>query len=207
MTTLRSNSRENRRPRIDRIGDVGDLELVETQRPGLVGKIVSDKVDRVGVRDVAAFQLAADLVEALVNIEHEFMEMDPALAPDRTGREEQVHQQRLAAPDIAPDVDALEFRRSLVAVAEQPAKRRRLAGQPLRRKPVVQSRQLFDDRILRAIPLDFAGGDKRGIARGCGLDHVHRGMGMREARYRGECAPATDFSSNAGKCGPIRLQN
>ena len=47
------------------------------------------------------------LVQAVVDLEHEGVEMDPPLALHRRRGEEQVHQHRLAAADAAEDVEAV----------------------------------------------------------------------------------------------------
>jgi hypothetical protein len=46
----------------------------------------------------------ARLAQPLVDLEHEGVEMDPALLFDRQRLVEQVHQHRLAAADAAPEV-------------------------------------------------------------------------------------------------------
>src|SRR3546814_7844440 len=55
-------------------------------------------------------------MKRLVHLDHEFVEMDAALALDRRMLEEQVHQHRLAASDRTMDVQSL--RRILASTGE-----------------------------------------------------------------------------------------
>jgi len=68
---------------------------------------------------------------AVVHVEQEFVEMGAALTHDGTCFEEQVHQHRLAAADVAIDVKTLERLFAFLAVAEQPAERRRFPRQAM----------------------------------------------------------------------------
>ena len=62
--------------------------------------------------------------------------MRAALADDGARLEEQVHQHGLAAADLAINVKALDrLARALLALAEQPAERRRFAREPVLREP------------------------------------------------------------------------
>ena len=75
--------------------------------------------------DLAALALLPPAVDARVNVGHEGVKMHATFLRDRRGVEEQVHQQRLAAPDLAVDVEAA--RRLGRLGADQPTKR---AGPP-----------------------------------------------------------------------------
>ena len=95
-----------------RIGDVLDLEFVEAEEPHLVGDRGGDRRDRI------AADPPADDVDALMDVGHEFVEMDAALGHGGGEREELVHQHGLAAADLAVDVEPA---RRGVARAEEPA--------------------------------------------------------------------------------------
>ncbi len=66
------------------VGDVGHVKFVETQQPGFLGNGGGGALDRVLPRAVLDV-LPVD-VDALVNVGHEFVEMDAALAFHRAGR-------------------------------------------------------------------------------------------------------------------------
>ena len=167
-------------PEDHRVGDVGDGELVEAEQRRLLGERCCDRRDRVVALDLAALQLLAVLVDALVHVGHEDVEMGAALRA-RGGVVEQVHEHGLAAPDRAPDVDAARRLRRL-ALAEEPAERARFAGQPVlleRRDEPVERRHR---RELPRVALERAAvdeglvagrdrtGNEGGVARG-----VHAG--------------------------------
>src|SRR5262249_19763042 len=112
------------------VGDVGDVELVEAQKPGFLGERDGHRSDRIVAYNLAALELLAPSVHVLVHVEHELVKMSAALAHDRARAKEQVHEHGLAAADVAENVEPL--RRTVAVVApEQPSKRRRLARQPL----------------------------------------------------------------------------
>ena len=74
------------------------------------------------------------------------------LRSDRERLEEQVHQHGLAAADRAPDVEPA--RRRGVALAEQPAQRARLAGEPVAAQALGEGFELAQKRDLRRVALD-----------------------------------------------------
>ena len=128
--------------------------------------------------------------------------------------EEQVHQHRLAAADLAVDVEALRCRRvSGRVVADQagepaadPARRPGRLGQG-RGQFVVQSLQRRDRRGLRRVRRDRAGGEQGGVGiAGAGMAgrgrlrsvHVHRRLARRPRRRTIETGTA------AGKRQPWR---
>ena len=157
-------------PEDHRIGDIGDGELVEAEDPRLLGEGLR-ATGAIGSSPLhlAGLELLAPRMDALVHVGHEGVEMDPALAAHAERLEEQVHQHRLAAPDRAPDVEPARLRRRL-ALAEEPAERARLACEPVlarARLPAGSSR--LNERDLRRIALDGAGGDEPVIARGDGV--------------------------------------
>ena len=127
-----------------RIGDVGDVEFVETEQPGLCGDAVGDHADGVvGLVAVLAF-----LVDAPMDVAHEGVEVDAALARDRRAFEEEVHQQRLAAADPAPQIDAARHR-----IAATPAEQG--AQQAMGRPPLLAQ---FPGQGLQAPGSGFLGG-------------------------------------------------
>src|SRR5580692_11103222 len=97
------------------------MEFVEAEQPGLIEQLLGNKPDRIFAVVLAELHLLPQRENALMHVKHEFVKMRAALAEHRTRFEEQIHQHRLAAPDVAVDVEALE--RRLLAVAEQPAQR------------------------------------------------------------------------------------
>ena len=106
-----------------RIGDVGDVEFIEAEQPGLLRQVDRGKPDRVLAGVLAELHLLPEGMNALVHVDHEFVEVHAALARDRARFEEEIHQHRLAAPDVAVDVDALDRRLLAPAGGKQPAER------------------------------------------------------------------------------------
>ena len=146
------------------VGNVGDVKFVEAQQPGFVGDRDSGALDRVLLGQVAVLDFLAVAVNAFMNVGHELVEMRPALALARARLEEQVHQHGLAAADLAVDVEALERRPGLFALAEQPAERGRLARQPVLLQPPLERAEMARQRGLAGVGLDLSGGDKRRVA-------------------------------------------
>ena len=151
------------------VGDVGDVEFVEAEQPGLVEQLLGDEPDRIFAFVLAELHLLAQRENAFVHVEHEFVKMRAALARHRTRFEEQIHQHGLAAADVAVDVEALE--RRLLAVAEQPAERRGFARQAMLRDPHLEPCQRLDDGELRVVAADAARGDAGGVLRCDGARH------------------------------------
>src|SRR5574337_557602 len=86
-----------------RVGDVGDVELVEADQPEAPRDALPERVQR--VRGALEFlQLAVDLA-------HELVKVQPGLAHQRHRLVKAVHQQALAAADAAPEVDPARDRR------------------------------------------------------------------------------------------------
>src|SRR5260370_18155302 len=91
-----------------------------------------DQPDRIlAAVDLARFRLLAECIDALVHIGHELVEMNAALAHDRRGLEEQIHQHGLAATDLAVDVEALDHIWFALTRSEQPAERARFTREPI----------------------------------------------------------------------------
>ena len=105
---------------------------------------------------LAEFHLLPNGMDAFVHVEHEFVKMRAALAHDRARLEEQIHQHRLAAADIAVDVETLDRGSALLAAGEQPAERRGFARQTIFRDSRFEPRQHVDDVQLRVVALDSA---------------------------------------------------
>jgi len=106
------------------VGDVGDVEFIKAEKPGLPGQLGRRLLDRILGGVLAELHLLPYRMNALVHIDHEFMEMGAALALDRARFEKQVHQHGLAPPDVAVDVEALDPRLAFLAAAKHPAERR-----------------------------------------------------------------------------------
>jgi len=86
----------------DRIGDVIDLEFIETQQRGLSRDLIGERRDRVFAAGIGAFPGEDPLVSLL----HELVEMDAAFAFDQCFGEEQIHQHGFAAADFAHQIKA-----------------------------------------------------------------------------------------------------
>ena len=105
-----------------RVGDVGDLELVEAEQARLGGDYVGHGRDRVVPLVLAEAGLAgvavalAPGVDQAVRLAHEDVEVGAPLLEAGGRFEEQVHQHGLAAPDGAHEVDAV---RGFVVAAAQ----------------------------------------------------------------------------------------
>jgi len=143
-----------------RIGRILDLELVEAQQPGLVGQIACHRRDGVAVAVRSGF---AKFVEALVNLDHESVEMDPALAIHRGTVDEQVHDHGFAAADAAHQIETLGGL-DLVATAEAEAGQKPGApGRLIAAQPAVQQVKFFGGQFLGRIALDLAAPDQRPV--------------------------------------------
>ena len=70
-------------PQDHRIGDVGDVELVEAQKPGVLGQRGRREPDRILVADAPGLDLGPEPPDPVVDVRHELVEMDPPLALHR----------------------------------------------------------------------------------------------------------------------------
>ena len=78
------------------------------------GDLARDRHDGVGFRRRAlGRKLLAPAMQALLDLEHELVEVHAALLGHRRIGEEQVHQHRLAAADRSPDVEPVRPGRRL----------------------------------------------------------------------------------------------
>src|SRR5262249_44732697 len=107
--------------------------------------------------------------DALMNLAHEFVEMDATLAHHSRCCEEHVHQHGLAATNIAEDVKALH--RLSLARSKQPAQRGRLAREPPLGKRVFTLREAINNRLLGIVAFDLSSGYLRRILRRDGSGH------------------------------------
>ena len=110
--------------------------------------------DHIGIVDLAARDVLAIGIDALMHLGHEFVKMRAALVRDLRLLEEQVHQHGLAAADLAMDVEPM--RRGLVLVGKQPAEQALLLDRRVAGKPLLQRRQGLRRPLLRRIGLDRA---------------------------------------------------
>lgn len=147
-------------PQDHRVRNVGDVEFVEAEQPALLEDRMRRQRDHIAIGDLAAGDVLAIAVDALMHLGHEFVEMRAALVRDGGVLKEQIHQHGLAASDLAVDVEPAR-RIVLVAVAEQAAEQARLARGVIARKPLVQRRIGLRDLGLGRIRLDRAGRDQR----------------------------------------------
>ena len=141
-----------------RIGDVGDVEFVEAEQGDVLREIFGELRQRVRfLRRPARLGLPPG-VDFRLCLQHEFVEMDAALAVHRDRVEEQVHQHAFAAPDAAVDVEAL--RRIGTAAGETqalfPAGDADPAGIPF--QGVMEALELLRRQFLDRILVELAGG-------------------------------------------------
>ncbi len=131
------------------VGDVGDLQLVKAQQPGLRGDQARNRRNGIVALVGPEHGLArpgvalAPLFHQIVDAGHEGVEMGAHLLLFRRGRVEEVHQHGLAAPRRSPDVDALHLGRA----AEQ-ALLRQIRLQPLQRGQQLQLLRIGGDDAL-----------------------------------------------------------
>ncbi|CPM55807.1 Uncharacterised protein [Bordetella pertussis] len=123
-----------------RVGDVRDVELVETNQAVTASEAARHFVQRV-LRALDLFQLA-------VHPAHEFVEMQARLAHHRHGGIEGIHQEALAAPHAAPQIHAARY----VQAVEQFLQG--VGAQGLEADPfIVVALQAFDGLQLRLVGL------------------------------------------------------
>src|SRR5437879_41353 len=120
------------------VGDVGDVKFVETDQPATPRGALGERGDRI----LGALQL----VELAMDLAHEVVEVDAALAQERHAQIEAVHEEALAPSDGAPQVDAFRQRRPHQQ-AFQPGVAFRLVGGPV----LVELLQPLDRAPLRSI--------------------------------------------------------
>ena len=173
-----------------RIGDVGDVEFVEAQKPGLVEDRRGGERDHIAVGDLAARDILAIAVDPLMHLGHEFVEVRAALVHDRAVLEEQIHQHGLAAADFAVNVEAA--RRRLVLVGEQPAEQALLAQRLVARKPLLEVGECLGGLLLRGVGLDRAGGHE-GSDNGRGTRRTGEQHGPLTASTRRKIASAMNW--------------
>ena len=101
-------------------------------------------------------------MKARVNVGHEGVEVGAALGSHRRGVEKQVHQQRLAAPDRAENIQPA--RRLGLPNADQPLERARRPPRAVTVKPRRQRVEATDQSDLRGVRLKPARGDEFAIA-------------------------------------------
>src|SRR5262245_51490680 len=100
------------------------MEFIEAKQPSLLRQLDRRQLNRILAGVLAELHLLPEGMDALVHVDHELVEVCTALARDRARVEEEVHQHRLAAPDVAIDVDALDrLLRVAPAGTKQPAER------------------------------------------------------------------------------------
>ena len=93
------------------VGDVGDLELVETEQARLPGDELRHRTDRIVALVRAETRLArrgvplAPLADQAVHLRHEDLEVVALFVLNPRGVEEQVHQHGLAPPRRAPEIN------------------------------------------------------------------------------------------------------
>src|SRR5437879_5334332 len=121
-----------------RVGDVRDVKLVEADQPAAPGGALGERGDRI----LGALQS----VELAMDLAHEVVEVDAALADQRHAQVEAVHEEALAPPDGAPQVDPFRQRRP-DQQALQAGVAPRLVGGPL----LVQLLQPLDRAPLRRV--------------------------------------------------------
>ena len=147
------------------------FERAEGRRPRiLVAKMGQDGHDRGQKVIVTAFadmgfdvdvgplfSTPEEVAQQAVDLEHEFVEMDPALLGDGQRADEQVHQHRLAASHAAPQIDA---GRPIPVSAKEPGKQ---SGPVLKSAGKAVERR--DRALLCRVRLQFVRGDQLVVGR------------------------------------------
>ena len=125
--TPRAKSCSNRRPRI--IASAMSWTANSSKQRRSISAASSRATGAIGSPPFAPpfFGSRAERGDAVVHLAHELVEVDAALPRRRRGGEEEIHEQRLAAPDAAPDVEAARRRR---ARADRPQPGERSASPP-----------------------------------------------------------------------------
>ncbi len=80
-----------------RVADVADKEFVEAQYTRFPGDIRGNLVERI--------LRVAEQIQTLVNFSHDPVKVDPLLVFDIQRFEKNVHQERFAASNAAPDIE------------------------------------------------------------------------------------------------------
>lgn len=126
-----------------RIGNIRDMELVETEQPNFAGNALGDPGEGI--------LFALQLLQLAMNVMHEGVEVHPPLATVRNRIVEAVHQKTLAASDATPEVNAArDFR------WRQEAPQLAAAPDLERQQLVVQALQTLGGSTLSAVSREFA---------------------------------------------------
>ena len=153
------------------VGDVGDVEFIEAKQPGLLRQLTSRKLDRILAGVLAAFHLLPERMNALVHVDHEFVEMRAALARHRARLEKQIHQHGLAAADVAVDVEAFDPRLLFRRLPNSQPSDDDLRAKRCSTIRASSRASVVDDGELRGVALDHAAGDAGGVSRCDGDRH------------------------------------
>jgi hypothetical protein len=145
-----------------RVGDVGDGKFVEAEQADFIGDRLRDGSDRIASLGAFALPPLTQLGDAVVRLGHERVKMRAPFRGRYQFLEEEIHQQRLAAPDPAEDVkaarrDSHRFAAEQLSddVAIRPGGGVELGGQCV--EPVGEG-------ALARVAVDLAGGDKLLVA-------------------------------------------
>ena len=87
-----------------RIGNISNLELIETEQPGAVGKFPGRRT--YWLRRFRDLVFLPPLMDQLMGLAHEFVKMHTPLLPDLRAIEKKIHHHGLAAPDRAVNVES-----------------------------------------------------------------------------------------------------
>jgi hypothetical protein len=104
-----------------RVGDVGDVKFVKTEQPHFAGQAFGHLQEWIA--------LALEFVQLAMDAMHEGVKVDAPLATVGHRVEEAVHQETLAAPDAAPEINTTRHFR-----------RRKIRRRALRRPTLNESR-------------------------------------------------------------------
>ena len=144
------------------VGDVDDVELVEAEQP-----VAPGDVGRQGLQGILGRTGLAQVVQAMLHLEHELVEVDAAVRHPGHGVGEQVHQHGLAAPDATMEVDALGRPHGLRLAAEAQAGEKAAAaggGCRFRLELACQPVEACRRRLLHGIEADLACVDQGAVA-------------------------------------------
>ena len=192
MLTRLANKRLQQPVQDHRVGDVGDVELVEADQAEAPGDAPAQFVERV--------DRAAQVLQFAVHLAHELVEVQPRLALQRHRLVEAVHQEALAAADSAVHVDPARNRRPIdhlgqrVATPAQVADAIRSRSAPGHRWPAAALHR----RCSRARPACV----RTARGRPSAGSEVQRALVHGQRRFLGGFAQATDGHGRCGRCLP-----
>jgi hypothetical protein len=141
-----------------RIGDVGDVKFVKTEQPHFAGQPFGHLQEGIA--------LALEFVQLAMDAMHEGVKVDTPFATVGHRVKEAVHQEALAAPDAAPEINATRHCRRSENAPQGTA-----TPDLEREQIVVKALQTLGSRALRRVSLEIACREQALV----GIDHAPLG--------------------------------